>query len=667
MFKHSACHMATFDRSFMINNRELETLLEKMMELRCFEEKIAKLYSQGDSIVGPVHLYAGQEAVAVGVCSNLRQDDYMISNHRGHGHCLAKGATFEKMMSELHGKESGYNKGRGSSMHIMCSDLGIVGTSSVVASGIPIAAGIGLSIKMKKTNQVVVSFFGDGASNNGSFHEGLNMAALWKLPTIFVCENNNYAVSTLTSESTSVKDISVRGAAYGIPSVTINGMNVAEVAKVTREAVERARKGAGPTLIECKTYRFMAHGEGETLEYRTKEEIQKWKQMCPIDSLSGKLIKEKVLNEEKAKHMEQKIRKKIDEAAKFAKESSFPQHFIKKADVQQESAIYPASSPTKEITFIQAIREALREEMQRDETVFLLGEDIRHALWGVTKGLVDEFGRERVIDTPISENGIIGVALGSALTGLRPVAEIMFADFLTLCMDQIVNQAAKVRFLSGDQMNAPMVIRSPLGLGRSAGPQHSQSFISWFMHVPGIKIAAPSNARDAKGLLKTAIRQNDPVIFIEALLLYGSKSLVPEEEYTIPFGKADVKKEGKDVTLVAISTMVPKAITACENLTKKGVDVELIDPRTLSPLDKDTIIDSVKKTTRLVIAEPECKTAGVGAEIAAIVAEEAIDYLDAPIKRVAIPDSCIPCSPSLEKIVIPNEEDIIKTILEIKS
>ncbi|OGD54390.1 hypothetical protein A3K80_08545 [Candidatus Bathyarchaeota archaeon RBG_13_38_9] len=659
--------MATFDHSFTINNRELETLLEKMMELRCFEEKIAKLYSQGDSIVGPVHLYSGQEAVAVGVCSNLRKDDYMISNHRGHGHCLAKGATFEEMMAELHGKESGYNKGRGSSMHIMCSDLGIVGTSSVVASGIPIAAGIGLSIKMRKTNQVVVSFFGDGASNNGSFHEGLNMAALWKLPTIFVCENNNYAVSTLTSESTSVKDISVRGAAYGIPSVTINGMNVAEVAKVTREAVERARKGAGPTLIECKTYRFMAHGEGETLEYRTKEEIQKWKQMCPIDSLCEKLIKEKVLTEEKTKHMEQKIRKKIDEATKFAKESSFPHHFIKEADVQQESAIYPASSPTKEITFIQAIREALREEMRRDETVFLLGEDIRHALWGVTKGLVDEFGRERVIDTPISENGIIGVALGTALTGLRPVAEIMFADFLTLCMDQIVNQAAKVRFLSGDQMNAPMVIRSPLGLGRSAGPQHSQSFISWFMHVPGIKIAAPSNALDAKGLLKTAIRQNDPVIFIEALLLYGSKGLVPEEEYTIPFGKADVKKKGKDVTLVAISTMVPKAITACENLAKKGVDVELIDPRTLSPLDKDTIIDSVKKTTRLVIAEPECKTAGIGAEIAAIVAEEAIDYLDAPIKRVAIPDSCIPCSPSLEKIVIPNEEDIIKTILEIIS
>lgn len=667
MFKHSAGYLSTLDRSFMINNRELETLLEKMMEIRCFEEKIAKLYSQGDSIVGPVHLYTGQEAVAVGVCSNLRKDDYMISNHRGHGHCIAKGATFEEMMSELHGKETGYNKGRGSSMHILCSDLGIVGTSSIVASGIPIAAGIGLSIKMRKTNQVVVSFFGDGASNNGSFHEGLNMAALWKLPTIFVCENNNYAVSTLTSESTSVKDISVRGVAYGIPSVTVNGMNVVEVAKATKEAVERARKGAGPTLIECKTYRFRGHGEGETLEYRTKEETQKWKQMCPIDSLSGKLIKEKVLSEEKVRSMEQKIRKKIDEAAKFAKESPFPKHSIKEADVQQDSAIYPASSPTKEITFIQAIREALREEMQRDETVFLLGEDIRHALWGVTKGLVDEFGRDRVIDTPISENGIIGVALGSALTGLRPVAEIMFADFLTLCMDQIVNQAAKVRFLSADQMNAPMVIRSPIGLGRSAGPQHSQSFISWFMHVPGIKIAAPSNARDAKGLLKTAIRQNDPTLFFEALSLYGAKGLVPKEEYTIPFGKADIRKTGKDVTLVAISTMVPKAITACKNLANKGIDVELIDPRTLAPLDKDTIIDSIKKTTRLVIAEPECKTAGIGAEIAAIVAEEAIDYLDAPIKRVAIPDSCIPCSPSLEKIVIPNEEDIMNTIIKMNS
>jgi pyruvate/2-oxoglutarate/acetoin dehydrogenase E1 component len=316
----------------------------------------------------------------------------------------------------------------------------------------------------------------------------------------------------------------------------------------------------------------------------------------------------------------------------------------------------------REITFIEAIREALREEMKRDETIFLLGEDVKHALWGVTKGLAEEFGEERVRDTPISENTIVGVALGSAMTGLRPVAEIMFVDFMTLCMDQIVNQAAKVKFLSAGKVKAPMVVRSPIGLGRSAGPQHSQSFLSWFMHVPGLNVASPSTPYDAKGLLKTAIRQDDPVIFIEALLLYGSKGAVPEENYTIPFGKADIKKYGEDATLVAISIMVPKAAIACEKLKKEGIEVELIDPRTLSPLDKETIINSVKKTGRLAIVEPECKTCGVGAEIAAIVSEEAIDYLDAPIERVAIPDSQIPCSPFLEKSIIPNDESIVNVI-----
>jgi len=316
----------------------------------------------------------------------------------------------------------------------------------------------------------------------------------------------------------------------------------------------------------------------------------------------------------------------------------------------------------REITFIEAIREALQEEMRRDETIFLIGEDVRHALWGVTKGLAEEFGGERVRDTPISENTIVGVALGSAMTGMRPVAEIMFVDFMTLCMDQIVNQAAKVRFLSAGKIKSPMVIRSPIGLGRSAGPQHSQSFLSWFMHVPGIKVTSPSTPYDAKGLLKSAIRQDDPVIFVEALLLYGTRGSVPEEDYTIPFGEADIKKLGEDVTLVAISIMVPKAKMACERLKKEGISVELIDPRTLSPLDKETIINSVKKTGRLVIAEPECKTCGVGAEIAAIISEEAIDYLDAPIERVAIPDSQIPCSPFLEKSIIPNEESIVNVI-----
>jgi len=308
-----------------MSDRDLVELFKVMIKIRYFEERVAKLYEEGGSIVGPIHLYAGQEAVAAGVSHCLGRDDYIVSNHRGHGHCIAKGAKLEKMMAELFGKETGYNMGRSSSMHITSPDLGIISSSSVVAAGIPIAAGIGLSIKMRKTDQVVVSFFGDGASNNGNFHEGLNLAAVWKLPVVFVCENNLYAVSVPTSKSTSIEDISIRANSYGIMGYTINGMNVIEVANVVGEAVERARKGDGPTLIECKTYRFRAHGEGETLKYRANEEIQIWRERCPIQNLKERLIKTKILNEEEVSKIEHEVISQIEKAVQFAKESPFPQ------------------------------------------------------------------------------------------------------------------------------------------------------------------------------------------------------------------------------------------------------------------------------------------------------------------------------------------------------
>jgi pyruvate dehydrogenase E1 component beta subunit len=322
----------------------------------------------------------------------------------------------------------------------------------------------------------------------------------------------------------------------------------------------------------------------------------------------------------------------------------------------------------RKITYRDALREALREEMRKDPSVFLLGEDIGR-YWGgafkVTDGLAEEFGDERVRDTPISESAIIGTAVGAAITGMRPVAEIMFGDLTALAMDQIANQAAKIRYMFGGQVKCPLVIRTPFGAGVNIASHHSQSLEAWFMHVPGLHVAVPSTPYDAKGLLKTAIQGSNPVFFCEHKLLYPIEGEVPEEEYTIPFGVADVKREGEDVTIVATLYMVHKALNAAKELEKEGISVEVIDPRTLAPLDKQAIIKSVKKTGRIVIVSEDCKTAGVSAEIAAVIAEEALDFLDAPIKRLAEPDTPIPFSPPLEQYVIPNEKTIIKAVKEI--
>lgn len=320
----------------------------------------------------------------------------------------------------------------------------------------------------------------------------------------------------------------------------------------------------------------------------------------------------------------------------------------------------------RKITYRQAISEALREEMLRDETVILMGEDIRMSIWA-TAGLVEEFGEEKVRDTPISELGFVGCAVGAAVTGLRPVVEMMFDELLTIASEQIVNQAARMRYMFGGNVSIPLVIRVPGGGGVSGAGHHSSSLEAWFMHTPGIKLVIPSTPYDAKGLLKTAIRDNNPVLFKEHKQLYSTEGLVPEEEYLIPFGKADVKREGEDVTIVATSFMVLKALSAAATLAKNGIDAEVVDPRTLVPLDEEVIINSVKKTGRVVIVHEAWKRCGTGAEIAAIVAEKAFDYLNAPIKRVAALDVPIPFSRPLEGYVLPNEKDVIKAVKEILS
>ncbi len=321
----------------------------------------------------------------------------------------------------------------------------------------------------------------------------------------------------------------------------------------------------------------------------------------------------------------------------------------------------------RKLTFAQALNEALRQEMRRDPTIYVAGEDVGKygGIFGVTAGLLEEFGEERVRDTPITESAIIGSAVGAAAAGLRPVVEIMFIDFIGVALDQLFNQAAKMKYMFGGKARLPIVVRTTCGAGMCAAAQHSQSLEAWFMHIPGLKVVAPSTPYDAKGLLISSIRDDNPVLFIEHKMLYGIEGDVPEEPYTIPLGVADVKREGKDVTVVATMAMVHRALEAADDLAKEGVEVEVVDPRTLSPLDKETIINSVKKTHRLVIVHEAVKQAGPGAEIAAMVAEEAFDYLDAPIKRVAAPFTPVPFSPVLESAYIPSKDCIISAIREV--
>lgn len=324
--------------------------------------------------------------------------------------------------------------------------------------------------------------------------------------------------------------------------------------------------------------------------------------------------------------------------------------------------------PTVELTYREALRRALREEMRRDENVYMMGEDIAiyGGAFGVSLGLLEEFGQERIKDTPLSESVIVGAALGSALTGMRPVAEIMFMDFITIGMDQLINQAAKIHYMYGGKARVPMVLRTPAGSGTGAAAQHSQSLESLLCHIPGLKVVMPSCSYDALGLLKSSIRDNNPVVFVEHKLLYSQKGIVPEEDYLVPLGKSEVKQQGTDLTLVALSIMVPRALKAADKLAQEGISVEIIDPRTLVPLDSETIINSVKKTHRLLIVHEACKRGGFGAEILSQVEEsDAFDYLDVPMRRLAGSNIPIPYSPGLEKRAVPQEDDVVEAVREL--
>ncbi|MDI9433500.1 MAG: dehydrogenase E1 component subunit alpha/beta [Planctomycetota bacterium] len=709
--------------------------LRTMYEIRFFEEKVFDLLGQ-NIIKGASHLYAGEEAVATGAIAAIEHGDVIGSTHRGHGHCGAIGNKYadgdkarqdhwNAMMAELMGRETGYCKGRGGSMHIAeVERQNNLGSTGIVGGNQPPAVGAALAEKYKKSGKVVLSFFGDGATNTGTFHESMNMASTLKVPLVVIIENNLYGMSVPFSGSevdgtlcaSNIEDIAVRAVAYNVPGMIVDGQDPAAVFLAVQKAAERARKENRMTIIEAKTYRWYGHSRSDPRAYRTKAEEKAWHERDPITVWRNKLVGEKLCTEADLDAIKDTAFNTIETATQFGVDSPWPNAADVAKDVYVEetypaalietdkttstkvmeaskafdSAMASSTAKTKKerteeasaavksqfgmdvMTIGQAVVAAQAEEMRRNEQVFLFGEDV--GLYGgayqATRGLLAEFGTDRVIDTAISEAAIAGAAVGAALRGVRPIAEIMYVDFLTIAMDQLVHVGAYNRYMFGGKAKVPMVLRTEGGVGRCIAAHHSESLEAWLMHTPGLYVVMPSTPYDAKGLLKAAIRSDNPVVFIEHKATYGQVGPVPTDDYIIPLGVADIKRPGNDATIVSYSRMAMWALDAAKILAEQhGIDAEVIDVRTLKPLDMKTIAESVKKTGRLITVSEGFGWCGVGREIAGQFMEydfgdgsRGFDYLDGrPINMAAL-DVPPPMSEPLENASIPSVERIVEAV-----
>jgi TPP-dependent pyruvate/acetoin dehydrogenase alpha subunit/pyruvate/2-oxoglutarate/acetoin dehydrogenase E1 component len=662
--------MSTYERPFLLS------LYERMMLIREFEETVKFLFLEG-TMPGTIHQCQGQEATAVGVCTALQDDDWITSTFRGHGHALAKGLSPQEMLDELFGAETGCCKGRGGSMHMGNMKKGMVPGIAIVAGGIPIAAGMALSFKMRKEQRIVACFFGDGAVAEGAFHEGVNMAAIWELPVIFVCENNLYGASTHVDLVMNNPRVSDRAVSYGFRGETVDGNDVLAVFEAAQNAAADCRAGRGPVLLELLTYRRTGHSRRDPCHYQPKDEREAWAQRDPIERFAEK-IKLTVPEQEQIRERVQELLTDAVEHAKTApqpKASDLADNVFAETPRQAACVAVRDSSgltPTCRLGIAEALREGIAEELAADPRVFCIGEDIGvPGGWGgaftVTLGLEKKFP-DRIINTPIAELGFFGMATGAALMGMKPIADVQYGDFLFLASDQIINNAAKMRYMSGGDATVPLVMRAPVG-ATGRGSQHAQNMERYFTGVPGLKVVAPSNAYDAKGLLKAALRDGNPVLMFEHKLLYGSKgaraeggavdasSDIPSEDYVVPLDKAAVRREGSSVTVLAWLLMVHYAMQAAETL-----DAEIIDVRTLSPIDWDTIGKSVQKTGRVVIVEEGPISGGVGAEIAAGIAER---WPKVRIARVASADVPVPFTPVLENAYRPDVQRIAQSVRQI--
>jgi pyruvate/2-oxoglutarate/acetoin dehydrogenase E1 component/TPP-dependent pyruvate/acetoin dehydrogenase alpha subunit len=640
-----------------------------MVRSRRFEELVAQFFHHKE-MHGTTHLSIGQEAAQAGLSLALREGDWIVPTHRCHGHTIARGSDEEAMFSEMFGSRHGIAKGLGGSMHMADVQTWNAGSSSVVGSGVNLATGLGFALKRQESDSLSVAIFGDGASSRGSVHESMNLASVLGLPVLFFCENNNYGMSSSRHQMVSAPSIAKRAEGYGMPHDTVDGNDVEAVYAAVLAAAQYIRSNGKPYFLEVLTYRLCGHSKSDDCRYRTREEEAEWEAKDPISRFCRVLIKDELFSEEEVSEIILNGRKHVEEAALRARATRDDHLTLEEAQAlvyaPEDPQTYGVVHRTIRSTYREAIRSALAEEMDHDGAVHLIGEDI--GLYGgcfkVTGDLYATYP-DRIHETPVSEEAITGMGVGASFLGIRSVVEIMYGDFATLASDPIINHAAKAHFISAGQLSAPIVVRAPIGSGTGHGAQHTQSLESMFTNVPGLILVAPSCPGDAKALLKSAIRSNNPVLFFEHKGLYDTIGPVGDKEYLLPLGKAVVKKRGSDVTIVAYSKAVTTVLAAASILSAQDeIEVEIIDLATLKPLDAETILRSVRKTGRLLVIHDSPEFAGFGAEILALAAsdESAFHSLKTVPKRLCGKEMPIPFAYELEKSVVVSKEEIVRSV-----
>jgi 2-oxoisovalerate dehydrogenase E1 component len=638
---------------------DIRALYDALVEPRVIEEKMLTLIRQGR--IAKWFSGYGQEAVAVGTTWALEERDYILPMHRNLGVWTTRGVDRERLFCQLMGKEGGFTNGRDRTFHFGLPENNLVGMISHMAAMLPVACGLGQAIRHRNEDRVACAFCGDGGSREGDFHEALNLASVWDLPVVFLVENNGYGLSTPTDEAVAPDDIADAAAGYGMPGRVVDGNDLFAVMDAVRDARTHART-EGPILLEMKTFRVRGHEEASGTTYVPDELIEQWAQKDPVGRFTATVRDEGLLHDDEMDAIRGELEAEVDDRVEWA----LDQPAVTSTPAVERDAVFaPAPEPTrpspnaetKETRFIDAIQDGLWAAMEKTETLILMGQDIAEygGAFKVTDGFVDEFGEERVRNTPIIEDGAIGAGMGLAIEDLPAVVEMQYADFISCGFNQTVNNLATTHYRWGQPLN--VTIRMPFGGGIGAGPFHSQSREAWFAHTPGLKVVIPATPRDAKGLLRTALADPNPVLFFEHKKLYRSvRGAVPTESYRLPFGEARIAREGTDATIVTYGVGVHWALAEAEHQAEEnGAELEVVDLRTLVPWDREAVRESLQATNRLLVLHEATRTAGFGAEVAAELGETAFEHLDAPITRVAAEDLPVPNAKPLEDEIFSAE------------
>jgi 2-oxoisovalerate dehydrogenase E1 component len=633
---------------------------QTILTIRRFEERCQEL-RLADEISGSIHLSLGQEAIPAGALAALGEEDRVLATYRGHGWAIACGVPLRALFAETLGRATGTNGGRGGSAYLSSPEHRFLGENSIVGAGVPIACGVALAARARGRG-VVLTSFGDGATSEGAVHEGMVMASAHALPVIFVCENNHWSENTPIDAIARIDALSERAAGYGMPGVTVDGDDPQHVFRAVVDAVERGRRGDGPTFIECVTHRLGGHYNADIEHYRPSADKERAVAADPLPRLRSRLVRQGAA--ESIELIDRSVDEAIDAAAEAALDDPPPpaetarDHVVATAAV---TGIAPAhTGPASELTYGQAVNEALRRELAERPEVIVFGEDVAipGGVFGVTRNLRKEFGLERVFDTAIAESAILGAAVGCSQEGLVPIAEIMWSDFLLVALDQLVNQAANVRYLHEGSRCAPLVVRCQQGVTPGSCAQHSQSLEALLAHIPGLIVGMPSNPQDAYAMTRAAVAEPDPVILIECRALYSDKGAVQLEAPTERIGGARTTIVGTDLAIVTWGRMTKHVIEAAGVLAEREIGPTVVDLRWLTPLDRASIAAAASSCARVLVVHEANLTGGFGGEVVSVVVEEAFFDLDAPPRRLGSPDVRFPAAPSLSAPLLPNVDAI---------